>query len=173
MGTKRATILRQPDYVTVPPKLLLDFFLTLAQFEFALKNSGFHVRRPGELCYPAHPDWDRFAESLRNSFDAGRTPTLRKASDYLLISPPWEEVVIESGLGWNTKPPEESLPTIVRLIRCVRRIRNNLFHGGKFTTLPIQDGNRNRVLFQSALVVLEECLRLSDDVRSVYEGVAI
>lgn len=49
-------ILRHPDYVTVPQKLLLDFFLTLAQFEFALKNSGFHVRRSGELYYPAKPD---------------------------------------------------------------------------------------------------------------------
>jgi len=46
----------------------------------------------------------------------------------------------------------------------VRRVRNNLFHGGKF--LP--GGDRDQVLVQYALAVLRACLPLNADVETAY-----
>lgn len=155
---------------TVDQKLLLDFFLTFAHFEFALKNSGFFVkRREASLSYEARPDWNSFARSLKDLFRTDMTPRLRKASDHLLYNPPGREVVVGDTLGWDNTAEDESLSEIERLLLYVRRIRNNLFHGGTFSALPGLETERNSALVEDSLVILRECLRLADDVRKEYE----
>jgi hypothetical protein len=160
------------EYVTVNRELLLRFFVTFARFEFALKNSRFfgpRGTRPDELL-DAQPDWDAFAKSIRPSFSADANERLRSACDYLLyLSPPWREVVVDERVMWDSSPVPNDLPETQRLLLCVRRVRNNLFHGGKFTTVPADDAGRNTCLLEHSLVVLGECLRLSEEVFAVYE----
>ena len=64
----------------------------------------------------------------------------------------------------------EQLSEIERLLNYVRRVRNNLFHGGKFTSLSVSDLGRNASLIEDSLVILKECLRLSGTVRAEYEA---
>lgn len=45
-----------------------------------------------------------------------------------------------------------------RLLVLVRRIRNNLFHGGKFPEGPEDDASRDRELLKSDIAVLQACL---------------
>jgi len=115
--------------------LLLTFFLTFARFEYALKASGLFKRdnrqrnplRPRE----AEPDWDTFAVSLRDLFQIQKSEPLQNACEFILTCPPWKQVVINNVIDWETpvRPQEESnIKFILRMIRC---IRNNLFHGGK------------------------------------------
>lgn len=155
---------------TIDQKLLLDFFLTFSRFEFALKNSGFFVkRRDTSLPYEARPDWDSFAQRLKGVFHADATPRLRDACDHLLYNPPWREVVSGDSLGWDATAEDDGLSEIERLLRYVRRIRNNLFHGGKFSALPGLETGRNVALLEDSLVILRECLRLAEEVRREYE----
>ncbi len=159
---------------TIDEKLLLDFFLTFSRFEFALKNSGFYVkRRDTSLPYEARPDWDSFAQRLKDEFHTDAPPRLRAACDHLLYNPPWREVVGGDTFGWDTTAEDESLSEIERLLRYVRRVRNNLFHGGKFSTLPELETVRNVALLEDSLVILRECLRLIDEVRRAYELAAL
>jgi hypothetical protein len=160
---------------TIDPTLLLKFFLTFSRFEFALKNSGFYVkRRKTPLPYEARPDWDSFAQRLKDVFHTDATPRLRDACDHLLYNPPWREgVVSENTLGWDTTAEDERLSEIERLLLYVRRVRNNLFHGGKFSPQPELETVRNAALLEDSLVILQECLRLTEEVRREYELAAL
>jgi hypothetical protein len=59
-------------------ELLLDFFLDFSRFEYALKNSGYFVRHPDRPNGPPpeEPDWDSFAASVRDVFNASRSEEL-------------------------------------------------------------------------------------------------
>lgn len=166
----------QPHYVTVNRDLLLRFFVTFARFEFALKNTRFFRPRgmaPGQLP-DAHPDWDAFASSIRSVFQSVEDERLGEACDYLVkLSPPAREVIVRNKVMWDTTPPAEDLPEIHRVLISVRRVRNNLFHGGKFANVKAEDAGRNTNLLEHSLVVLEQCLRLSDEVRSVYNDATL
>jgi len=83
-------------------------------------------------------------------------------------------VAPEGTLGWaETKrgPSEREEEFLVRL---VRTIRNNLFHGGKFPYPdgPVQDVARDRELINSALVVLKEALALHPDLDATFREAA-
>ncbi len=161
----------EPVYVTVDRELLLRFFLTFSRFEFALKNSPFFRPNPAPAgeCPDAHPDWDAFGKSIHSAFRSDDNPRLRDACDYLLrLNPPWREAVVGAQVVWDTTPPPPELPEVHRILLSVRRVRNNLFHGAKFSAIPVGDAGRNATLLQYSLVVLEECLRLSEEVRTVY-----
>jgi len=58
-------------------------------------------------------------------------------------------------------------------LRMVRSIRNNLFHGGKYNIEVHEDTDRTEHLLRSSLVVLEECLELSPEVRLHFEEASI
>ena len=157
--------------------LLLNFFLTFSCFEFALKSSGLY-KPPGRnddpnIGYRAEPDWDNFARGLRGRFQIASSPQLAEACEYLLLNPPWREVVANGALMWDTAAERDALSDVEKLIRYIRRVRNNLFHGGKFSTLPVSDRRRNAELMGYSLIVLAECLRLSDVVRAEYEAATL
>ena len=128
--------------------LLLTFFLTFSKFEHALKASGF-FKKPRNGNYnsqrptPAEPDWDSFAVSLRKCFAANRKEKLAMACDYLLLSPPKNQVIIRVGQKWYIawEPPARSQneTDIEFLLKMIRGIRNNRF-------IPADAGN---ILFHS------------------------
>ena len=59
------------------------------------------------------------------------------------------------------------------VLRLVRVVRNNLFHGGKYPIPiePLEDMARNEVLLNPSIVVLRNCLSISDPVRAAFEEV--
>ena len=67
--------------ITIDRDLLLEFFLTFAAFEFALKNSG--LRRKGRQIVQgvtniAEPDWVGFALQLHDTFILRLIPDFAK-----------------------------------------------------------------------------------------------
>jgi len=163
-------------------ELLLDFFLTFSRFEYALKVSGFfkmpNQTRHDPRCPPAaEADWDSFAVSLRGIFSENRTERLRQASEYLLDSPPNKQVIIKDGCGWAIawetpiRPRHET--DIEFILRMVRSVRNNLFHGGKHNIELHEQTERTEQLLRSSLAILNECLTLSPRVKDVFDQATI
>jgi len=163
-------------------QLLLDFFLIFSRFEYALKVSGFFKvpdqRRYDPRCPPAaEPDWDSFAVSLRGIFLENRTECLRQASQYLLNSPPNKQVIIKAGCGWAIawetpiRPQHET--DIEFILRMVRSVRNNLFHGGKHDMELHEQTERTEQLLRSSLAILNESLTLSPRVKDVFDQATI
>jgi hypothetical protein len=162
----------------VDKDLLFEFFLTFSRFEYALKESDFFKRLNTERtnCFKppnAQPDWDRFAVSLRDSFSADKKDELREACEYIELSPPFRQVIVNNDILWETPLRPEGENQIEFLLRLVRCFRNNLFHGGEYNNLGIQEiTERIEGLLKSSLIILKECLALSPAVsKAFYEAI--
>lgn len=156
--------------------LLLEFFLVFARFEYALKNSAFVQpgrSRRNETAPSAEPNWRAFASSIAGLFTKGHTPDLEQACEYILINPPMRQVLINGDVAWDTTGPNLSLSETERLLFLVRRVRNNLFHGGKFSNEAFEDSDRQRRLLNGSLLVLNECLRVSPRVKSAFDNATL
>lgn len=137
-----------------------ELFRIISRFEFALKEMGF--AKPGrngeaDLC------WDNFANEclgqdfFQNIKDSKIAPTL-------LNQPPSVQVIANRSLSWKDGTPPKS---VQELLGAVRRVRNNLFHGGKSGD---RDAQRNAALISDAIAVLIEALKACDDIRYLFEG---
>jgi hypothetical protein len=171
------------DYNTKANReLILAFFLTFSRFEYALKASGF-FKKPNEKGYDtqhppmADPDWDSFAVSLRTCFSTDRSEQLALACEYLLGSPPNKQVILRDGprwtIAWETPVRPQNEADIEFILRMVRSIRNNLFHGGKYSTEVHKDTERTEQLLRSSITILEECLGAAPRVRTCFDDATI
>ena len=150
---------------------LLEFFLSFARFEYALKTTGFFVRHPENFGRPpaAEPDWDRFAVSLRDAFNPNTDEEIAQACSYLSESPPNKQVIRNGAPAWETPVRDPALSDIEFLLRMVRCVRNNLFHGGKHNIEVHETTERTAKLLHSCLVILQHCLSLSPEQRRAYD----
>ncbi len=146
---------------------VLDFFLEFSRFEYALKRAEF-LRKGTE---EAQPDWDRFAQTLSGKLRRDRNDAFAKARSLLLGTPPKKQIVNTSGqLGWRESTRGQGESEEAFLLRLVRTVRNNLFHGGKFPDPvgPVKDCVRDRALIEAAIDVLRECRRISQRINSFF-----
>lgn len=150
-------------------ELLLDFFLTFSRFEYALKSSNYFTGSSQE----AKPDWLRFANSLQGIFQADRNEQLQQAYEYIVDYPPQRQVIVGDSIDWqvSNKHPGES--DIQFLLRMVRYIRNNLFHGGKHNIGVDEDTQRTELLLRNSLTILKECLVLAPHVKAAFDQAII
>lgn len=151
-------------------ELLLDFFVTFSKFEFALKASGMFVQSPdipGDAP-DAKPDWDTFAGTLQ-AFMRDRSDDLRAACEYLADSPPHKQVILGGAVAWETRGRAQGESEVRFLLRMVRGVRNNLFHGGKHNIGLHESPERTERLLRSSLIILRECLRLAPVQRQAFE----
>jgi hypothetical protein len=152
-------------------ELVLRFFLEFSRFEYCLKRGGFLKKGREE----AVPDWEAFAKSLQGKLTDSPSDDFRQGYFVLTARPPKKQIVsLSGGLGWRestrgVKEAEEAF-----LLRLVRTVRNNLFHGGKFPYPdgPVQDPARDRELVWAALIVLRECRRLNPRIDSLFQEAA-
>jgi hypothetical protein len=139
---------------------LARFLGTFLRFEFALKERGFANGDRGW----AEVDWDRFAkEVLGDEFykqvrASGKTATI-------LNKPPKKQIVRDGTLDFDREPPKPR--DVVELLRAVRRVRNNVVHGGK-SGHP--DGERNMSLVREAQWIVEQALTVDQYLRYEFEG---
>ena len=157
------------EYTQIDASLLLDFFLVFSRAEYALKNSGFLKGDERRV----DPDWDKFAASLKNSFRKDKSKELQIATEYILDNPPMKQVLRQNTLMWEANIPNGTLTDIEILLCLVRRIRNNLFHGGKHNAESFEDAERSTQLLQSSLVVIRECVLLAPEVKIHYDAAII
>ena len=139
----------------------LRLFKVMMRLEFALKDLGYCKLGRGQA---AEVTWDKYANEKLGQ------PFLEKirTSEYAVVlieTPPKKQVVGQSGnLSWV---PVGAVTSVQDLIGSLRRVRNNLFHGGKSGD---PDGARNAALFTGALYVVDQILRDDDDLRTIFTG---
>jgi len=149
-----------------PPDLLLEFVQVFSRFEYALKSAGFAQGDERRV----EPDWDEFAQAIRADFDGVRDPTFVEAVDDLLTQPPKKQILDGEKLGWRSAPPDPKVSRAEQALLMARRVRNNLFHGGKRLHDHTEDTARDLRLVESALRILQQCVHLLRDVRDAYES---
>lgn len=139
------------------PELVYRFLAVFSRFEYALKLSPGLAKGDRSK---VEADWDKFADFLSGHFERERTPELKTATDYLLDEPPQKQVLRGTALDWVPGLIADKTD-LEALLLYVRRMRNNLFHGGKSQDKSPMQVDRNAALLSHGLTVLAECLRLS------------
>jgi hypothetical protein len=143
--------------LNVRADLALDFFLAFSRFEFALKRAGF-VRGDAKQ---ALADWEKFAKALREV----DTSAVLKCCTYLSANPPKKQVLDDGKLNWALR--NRNLTEIDNILLDVRTIRNNVLHGGKYKSGPMEEPLRDQRLIKDCLGALKALL----DLPSLPEGV--
>jgi hypothetical protein len=102
-----------------------DFFAVFARLEFVLKDMKLvEIGRAH-----ASADWDRFSKDVATWLKVEERSDLDAAITYLNDDPPQTQT---RELRWEQKPLGGHAP-VEKALQAVRRVRNNLFHGGKHT----------------------------------------
>ena len=94
---------------------------------------------------------------------------LSRAVKFLLTEPPRKQVLNGTRVCFVDQTIDPNQRITQQLVRIVRTVRNNLYHGGKY--LPdgeIEEG-RNKRLVEASLSVLLACVSLDEDVSNSYE----
>ncbi|WP_287313583.1 hypothetical protein [Mesorhizobium sp.] len=144
-------------------ELATDMFRTFARFEFALKAAGFHN---GDGA--AEPNWRSFAQTIPALFNSPGEPDLKAAVDFILDHPPKKQIIANGVLTWSNSAPDTDLLSD-RVLIYVRRVRNNLFHGGKFNGHWFEP-ERSELLLRHSLVILRACIDASNDLGAAFHS---
>lgn len=151
---------------------IFRFFAFFSRLEYSLKRSGFVRKgRQGE----ASADWAKYAASISDALAAQPQQTFTEAAHYLLSHPPKRLELVGEHLRWMANPKRTNEGGAEYLLRVVRDVRNNLFHGGKFPLPnggPVLELARDRRLIDCASVVLTVCLHSNDEVERFFEEAA-
>ena len=144
----------------IPPDLVVEFFVVFARFEFALKEAGYVSGARGY----SEPDWRRFGREVAAAF---QPPTAEESAafDVPTTQPPLRQVFRDNRLTWEPMPLRG--PPVVRALEAAKRVRNNLFHGGKHT--PHSPEGRDAALVSAALTLLNACLQRHERVREAFD----
>ena len=141
-----------------------EFFFTFARMEYALKATGRFVDNRRD----AKADWTRLANDLGDRFNENGAPELKEAVSYYRDHPPKKQVVRNNQLEWDDTPPDH-ISELDLLFAYIGRVRNNLFHGGKFRGRVLADPERSETLMRHGLTILNVCLILAVDLREAFE----
>lgn len=143
--------------------LATEFFLVFSRFEYALKASGFN-KGDG----PAQPNWSMFAAAVKNWVSSTRDQKVSEAIQFILREPPKKQFIEHGNIVWkdgclSTQSQSDAL------FQYIRRIRNNLFHGGKFNGHWFAP-ERSELLMRAGLIVLKAAVEQESSVRAAYHG---
>ena len=143
--------------------LSFDFFKLFSRLEYSLKAASFHTGEGN-----ANPNWTTFAQDIHLKFQALQNENLDGAKQYILANPPKKQVIEQGNITWSDSAPTQVNDTDLLLLY-VRRVRNNLFHGGKF------NGNwfapqRSEELLNSSIIVLRHALEMNANVKQAFEN---
>lgn len=140
--------------------LAFRFFKLFAQYEWALKAMGhvFAHRQTGA----AMGDWNSFCNASGAQVLTLQQADARAAIEYLFTTPPKLQVYVDGKLDW--RPVSGGPHTAQALFGHIRRIRNNLYHGGKFNGVWLEP-ERNGELIRHALAILASLLEEDDQLR--------
>ena len=146
--------------------LAFEFFREFARYEYCLKATGLREE------HAAKASWTKYAAEVTQVIETPETLDLQHALAYFTDNPPNKQIIKKDGsLGWGeTLPDHQSRAELILLLVC--RVRNNLFHGGKFNGQWFEP-QRSEDLIQHALVILRACGQAHPKVSEAYAGSAL
>jgi len=146
--------------------IMFDFLITFARFECALKNipEFLKIRKDRKGREYPEADWDEFSKSISDNFEQNTSKDIRLAVNFILKSPPKKQVVKDGILDWKDSLLDKNASITKKLSIYICRVRNNMFHGGKFNSIP-NEGDRNCKLIYHSMKILNYWLELNEEVK--------
>lgn len=140
-------------------KLTYEFMREFSRFEFALKMAGHAEQRGTKLVVP----WWEFIDQNDVSYETPPAEVI-----YLVDKPPQRQVKTSNSFGWQPINPPPTPVTLKWLLTAAYTVRNNLFHGGKWTDR--KEVARDKDLIRAARHVVSMCLAVNPTVLAHYEN---
>jgi len=131
----------------------------------ALKSTGYVLGNRGKV----EPDWDRFANEINADFIQLESEELSPAKDFLLSSPPRKQVLENGRVVFRDQAMDQNQAITQQLLRFVRTVRNNLFHGGKYLPTGELEPGRNEALVNASLRIIRASIELNKRVKQSYD----
>jgi hypothetical protein len=145
-------------------RLAFRFFKLFAQYEYALKAMGYGAAGSNGQ---AEPSWNRFANEIGIRIMAVNEEPVVTARQYLLEQPPKRQIWVGGAVEWEAVSNDDK--SVQALFGHLRRVRNNLYHGGKFNGRWI-DPDRSWQLIGHSLVILDALLERDDRLQQAIHG---
>lgn len=151
------------EELQIDAELVCEFFGVFARFEYAMKATTYCTSdRYGN----ALPDWRKLKEQLGQPVCEAGTERVVAAIDYLLEEPPQVQMCVD-GRPEFVELELDGGNSGAQAIEAARRVRNNLFHGGKHT--PHSAPERDTSLIQASLAVIGACLEIDETLNTEFE----
>lgn len=128
-------------------KILL---LTYSRFEFTLIQENIIYRNDVGV---ASANWKKYAQRIKANFDRNFSDDIKNACDYFATEPPKEKIMD----NWQQIQFQTTTSECEKVIRYVKTVRNNLFHGSKYPYIHARDN----ILIKNCLIVLNYILSIS------------
>jgi hypothetical protein len=130
-----------------------DFFYWFSRFEFALKENDYLKSR--QIGANAEPGWREFIEKWAIEYQPS-------AETHRLISaPPARQIISDAGLDWQPVGLHDCQSDLEKVVRLLKTVRNNLFHGGKHGEATWSDPERTRFLLETSKAILDQLAKLA------------
>ena len=156
-------------------KDIFKLFVIYSRFEFALKASGYLVKKNAGK--PAEPNWDLFVRRYKNAFKV--SGKIEISFNFLTEqkTAPNRQVLVVSNKGelstkWVTQNIDPNSPELKRVVDSIKLIRNNLFHGGKYGEESWNNLERARLLIEHVINVIWTLVELDKDIEAYFEDFA-
>lgn len=144
--------------------LATEMFRLFSRIEYALKATGLLTKADGN----AEADWPGFADRIEADLLEKAPAEVCTAAEFLLAHPPRKQAVEDKKLVWVVGDP--GVQSDARLLATyVCRVRNNLFHGGKFAGHWF-DPERSEALLRASIVLLLHFVSIDEHVHAAYQG---
>lgn len=157
MNHERWSVLKMAPISPEDEELVAFFFRAFSRFEYAMKRTSRYRRtKLSEQYALIEPNWAQLEKDLDERLNE-RFGNASGAVRYFQDSPP--EVQVLDGLSSVRFEPRPG-----SLLQYVKRVRNNLFHGGK----QPWDSHRDRRLVSASVDVLAASLDLNEELREAY-----
>jgi len=153
------------QHLHMPAELATMFIAVFSRMEYALKSTKYAIGDESRV----DPAWDRFANDIDTEFNNIENEQLSQAVTFLLTDPPRKQVLNGARIQFVNQVIDPNQRSTQQLIRMVRTVRNNLFHGGKYLPDGEVEEGRNQRLVEASLAVLLACVSLDDEVSSSYD----
>lgn len=151
------------DGLDIERELVCEFFAMFARFEYAMKATHYCWCDNGR----AAPNWKDLALKLGSRIERTLSePPARELIDYLLTEPPQVQKFVNGKAEFQAQKLSGA-NLGAQTIDGAKRVRNNLFHGGKHT--PHSAPERDTTLIKAAMAVLDACLSVDPDLKSEFD----
>ncbi|WP_230432447.1 hypothetical protein [Plesiomonas shigelloides] len=144
-------------------QLATEFFKVFSRSEYALKAAGFHNGDGNAMA-----NWATFAEAVEVLIQEPNNKQLHDAIEFIFQNPPKKQMILNDKICWSNVHPNRKLMAD-NLLVYVCRVRNNLFHGGKFNGHWFEP-ERSEQLIKNSLIILNACINSVQRTRDSYHG---
>ncbi|PKM29502.1 MAG: hypothetical protein CVV07_10430 [Gammaproteobacteria bacterium HGW-Gammaproteobacteria-11] len=147
--------MRREDIHDELKDIAFDFFYWFSRFEFALKENKLLKRN--DIGENAEPGWDAFIERYAGDFKHSK-----QTRELLELNPKRQKVGPNSAVEWKEVDMGDCRSDLCRVVRLLKTVRNNLFHGGKHGADGWDDPDRTKKLLSNGKVILDLLAAMAD-----------